>query len=204
MVFKKYFIYLFIFRKRGREGEREGEKHQGMVATHVPPPPLGVLACNPGMCSDWELNQWPFGSQAGTHPVSHTSQARFLHSWGQGPCPIFICENINSQWTRGHLLLLFVLTPHLVPFHTGGSFGPMSEPSWDFPFPSWELLLSSELDPLLSGIKFPVSWFTPLFWWRYFFNEKGLWDENFWDRYGWRFSQYNFGSYRTNGWIITY
>ena len=46
------------------EGEREGEKHQCVVASHVPP--TGDLACNPGMCPDWELNQQPFGLQAGT------------------------------------------------------------------------------------------------------------------------------------------
>ena len=54
---------LFIFRQKGREGEREGEKHQSVFASHVPP--TGDLACNPGMCPDWELNQRPFGSQTG-------------------------------------------------------------------------------------------------------------------------------------------
>ena len=29
-------------------------------------PPTGDLASNPGMYPDWELNQRPFGSQAGT------------------------------------------------------------------------------------------------------------------------------------------
>ena len=29
-------IYLFIFRKRGKEGEREGMKHQYVVASHAP------------------------------------------------------------------------------------------------------------------------------------------------------------------------
>ena len=47
----------------GREGEREGEKHQCVVASHTPP--TGDLACNPGMRPDWKLNQWPFGLQAG-------------------------------------------------------------------------------------------------------------------------------------------
>ena len=46
------------------EGEREGEKDQCVVASQGPP--TGDLACNPGMCSDWELNQRPFGSQAST------------------------------------------------------------------------------------------------------------------------------------------
>ena len=35
-----------------------------MDASHKPP--TGDLACNPGMCPDWELNQQPFGSQTGT------------------------------------------------------------------------------------------------------------------------------------------
>ena len=52
--FKKRF-YLFIFREREREGEREGEKHQCVVASHAPF--TGDLACNPGMCPDWESNQ---------------------------------------------------------------------------------------------------------------------------------------------------
>ena len=46
---------LFIFREMGREGEREGEKHQCVVASHEPP--TGDLAQNPGMYPDWELNQ---------------------------------------------------------------------------------------------------------------------------------------------------
>ena len=32
-----FFKILFIFRQRGMEGEREGEKHQCVVASHVPP-----------------------------------------------------------------------------------------------------------------------------------------------------------------------
>ena len=55
---------LFIFRERGREGEREGEKHQCVVVSHAPS--TGDLACNTGMCPDWELNRQPFGSQAST------------------------------------------------------------------------------------------------------------------------------------------
>ena len=51
-VFKRF--YLFIFRERGRDGEREGEKHQCVDA--FPVAPTGDLACNPGICPDWELN----------------------------------------------------------------------------------------------------------------------------------------------------
>ena len=46
------------------EGERKGEKHQCVVASHMAP--TGDLARNPGMCPDWEWNLWPFGSQADT------------------------------------------------------------------------------------------------------------------------------------------
>ena len=52
--------YLFIFRER--EGEREGEKHQCLVTSRVPP--AGDLDCNPGMCPDWESNRQPFSLQA--------------------------------------------------------------------------------------------------------------------------------------------
>ena len=54
-------FYLFIL-ERGRQGEKEGKKHQCVVDSHVPF--VGYLACNPGMCPDWESNQRPFGSQA--------------------------------------------------------------------------------------------------------------------------------------------
>ena len=70
--FKDLFIYLFIFREVGREGEREGEKHQCVVASHVAP--TVDLACNPGMCPDWESNHRPFGSQPMLNPLSYTSQ----------------------------------------------------------------------------------------------------------------------------------
>ena len=57
--FLKIFIYLFLEGK----GRREGEKHQGGVASRTPP--TEDQACNPGMCPDQELNWRPFGSQAG-------------------------------------------------------------------------------------------------------------------------------------------
>ena len=67
ILFKKYIIYLFLERGEGREKERERnfsvqEKQCPLVASHMPP--TGDLAHNPGMCPDWESNQWPFGSQA--------------------------------------------------------------------------------------------------------------------------------------------
>ena len=57
-------FYLFIFTERGRDGEREGEKHQCVVASCVPH--AGDLAQNPDMCPDQESNLRPFGSQSRT------------------------------------------------------------------------------------------------------------------------------------------
>ena len=59
--FFKRFIYLSISRETGREREKEGEKHQCVVASHTP---TRNPACNPGTCPDWELNWRPFGSEA--------------------------------------------------------------------------------------------------------------------------------------------
>ena len=57
--FKDFILFYFY---RWREGEKEGEKHQCVVAPRAPP--TGSLAYNPGMRPDWESNQQPFGSQA--------------------------------------------------------------------------------------------------------------------------------------------
>ena len=62
LIFFTDFIYFFL--ERGREKEREGEKHHCVAASRAPP--TGDLACNPGMYPDRELNRRPFVSQAGT------------------------------------------------------------------------------------------------------------------------------------------
>ena len=53
-----------MFGEKGREGEREGEKHQCVIASHMPL--TGDLAHNPGMCPDWVSNWWPCSSRAST------------------------------------------------------------------------------------------------------------------------------------------
>ena len=66
--FFKDFIYLFLERGEGRERE----KHQCVVASPVPP--TGDLACNPGMCPDWESNGEPLVLRLVPNPLSQTSQ----------------------------------------------------------------------------------------------------------------------------------
>ena len=56
---KKDCIYLFLESGEGK-GEREGEKHQRVVASCVPH--TGELACNPGMCPKGESSLGPFAS----------------------------------------------------------------------------------------------------------------------------------------------
>ena len=50
-----FFKRFYLFRQRGREGERKEEKHQCVVASPTPLP--GDLAGNPGTSPDGELNQ---------------------------------------------------------------------------------------------------------------------------------------------------
>ena len=77
LFFKKYLINLF--RQRRKEGEREGKKYHCVVASCALP--NGALACNPGMCPDWESNQQPCGLQASdqsTEPQQPGLTATFL------------------------------------------------------------------------------------------------------------------------------
>ena len=77
------------------EGEREGEKHQCVVASHMPS--TGDLACNPGMCPDWELNQRPFGSQASTQSTEpHQPGPYMFFDWSLPP-PFTIPPSLLSS-----------------------------------------------------------------------------------------------------------
>ena len=63
---------LFIYREGKGRRKREREKHQCVVASHVPP--TGDLAHNPGMCPDWESNSKLLVCNPAPRPLSHTSQ----------------------------------------------------------------------------------------------------------------------------------
>ena len=59
---KVHFIYLFIYRSRGRKGEREGETHwcerETLIGCLLYALSQG-LTHSPGMCPDQEPNRWP-------------------------------------------------------------------------------------------------------------------------------------------------
>ena len=118
-VFFKECIYLFIFRDRGREGEREGEKHQYVVASHVPP--TGDLAHNPGMCPNWESNRQLPSSQAST-PSTEPYQPGLKIYFLIGKCIPFTSSidywcNSSSSFYSCHLQYL-LFDPSL-PLPTG-------------------------------------------------------------------------------------
>ena len=92
-------IYLFIFREWGMEGEREGEKHQCVVASHAPP--TGDLTRNPGMCPDQELNQRPFGSQAGAQSTEPHQLGLGLHKFNKNALSLsYLTSSPNERCRR--------------------------------------------------------------------------------------------------------
>ena len=64
ILFKKIFKdFIYLFLERVREGDREGEKHQCVVASHAPP--TGNWPTTHACTLGWEWNWRPFGLQAG-------------------------------------------------------------------------------------------------------------------------------------------
>ena len=94
----KDFIYFQREGKGGKKGERE--KHQRVVASHVPP--TGDLACNPGMCPDWESNGWSFASEACTQSTEpHQPGSKGLYWRKLLYSGIVERLNLGSQKTQG-------------------------------------------------------------------------------------------------------
>ena len=63
---------LFIFRQRGREGEREGEKHQCVAAPHVPL--LGTWPATQARAPTGNRTSDPLVYRPVLNPLKHTSQ----------------------------------------------------------------------------------------------------------------------------------
>ena len=102
---------LFIYFQREGKGSRKRGKHQCVVAFHAPP--TGDLACNPGMCPDWESNCDPLVHRPALNPLSYTSQGRcyifnFCFCWLLG----------NLQPSIGFLRIIFIFLLPLCPSKT--------------------------------------------------------------------------------------
>ena len=115
--------YLFIFRER----RREGEKHQCVVASHMPH--NGDLACNPGMWPDWESNQWPFGSRAGAQSTEPHQPGLSPHLW----CPTPYLAWTLTLLTPLQYLPSFLWLGHHSPVLTMLGFSPGSGATVDPP-----------------------------------------------------------------------
>ena len=103
-------FYLFIFRQRGRKGEREGEKHLCVVVSHLPL--IGDLAHNQVMWprlgiepvtlwfAGWCSIHWATSARA----LKANSWSRltiwgcpwFYHLWSTGP----VMDNSLSLWLQ--------------------------------------------------------------------------------------------------------
>ena len=100
--------YLFIFRDRGREGEREGQKHLCVVAPRTPP--TAHLACNPGMCPSWQWNRQSFASQFSAQSTE-PYQPRQLEHFFLTICSLAFCcttRNLISLSSSSSLPLPYI------------------------------------------------------------------------------------------------
>ena len=77
--FNLSFLKKYLFLKGGREGEGEGEKHQSVVASHVPP--TGDLAHNQACALTGNRSSNHLVHRPVLNPLSYTSQ---------GQIPIFV------------------------------------------------------------------------------------------------------------------
>ena len=88
-----FFLRFYLFNLR--EGQ-EGEKHQCVFASCESP--TGDLTHNPGMCPDWESNQWPFGSQAGTQSTEPQPLNLWLRFLTESVTIVPIVRSLNIKW----------------------------------------------------------------------------------------------------------
>ena len=76
-------LYMLSFRERGERRKKERKRDIDVWEKHIDrfTPPAGDLVHNPGMCPDQELNQRPFGLQAGaqsTEPFQPGHVSNFI------------------------------------------------------------------------------------------------------------------------------
>ena len=86
-------FYLFIFRERGREGEREGEKYQCVFTSHgFPHPPPGTRPATQACVPIGNRTSDPLVLRPALNPPSHTSQVRLYQ--------FLFLPIVDENWTR--------------------------------------------------------------------------------------------------------
>ena len=106
MCYTFFVVVYFIFRERGREGERGWE----MVASYIPP--AGDLACNPGMCPDQESNLRPFASRARAQSTElHQPGVLYFYNDWQ-PCRFVYTSTTSNMWVMHCAMVLWQLPCH--------------------------------------------------------------------------------------------
>ena len=78
-LFKRFYLFIFIFRQRGREGEREGEKHQCVVASHASPTGDSAATQACALSGNWTSN--PLVHRLALDPLTH--QPGLFVSWNR-------------------------------------------------------------------------------------------------------------------------
>ena len=105
---------LFIFRERGRQREREGN-----ISVWLPLacPQMGNLACNPGMCPDWETNQQRFGSQASTQSTEPHQAGLIILLFN---FYMYFCLSFNYLTKKLHVIVLYLIHMYFIQnvFHS--------------------------------------------------------------------------------------
>ena len=77
-----------MFREKGMQGEREGEKHRSFDS---------CTSCNPGMCPDGESNRWVTFCIVGRCPTHRATPV--------GAIPLMIPLNRSLENQQGFILL---------------------------------------------------------------------------------------------------
>ena len=82
------YIYIFIYLltyllfREGKGGRKKGRETS--MCGCLSSAPTGDLACNPGMCPNWNPTGNPLVRRPALNPLSHTSQGSFPHFKGSG------------------------------------------------------------------------------------------------------------------------
>ena len=79
VIFIYFLKILFIFRERGWEGEKEGDKHQCVVASHCPQ--LGTQPTSQASALIGNGTSNPLVCRPALSPLSHTNQGYRILNW---------------------------------------------------------------------------------------------------------------------------